>query len=101
MKLSFMILSHIRYVKSHRFLRIPLARVSFHRAGGSQFSGMFLLADLGGSTQELSRSRSLEKSQQFPLASRVVAYTGVIGAPWKGASSLWVRNPRNSFRFGW
>ena len=25
----------------------------------------------------------------------------VVGAPWKGASSLWVRNPRNSFRFGW
>ena len=27
--------------------------------------------------------------------------TGISGAPWKGASSLWVRNPRNSFRFGW
>ena len=25
--------------------------------------------------------------------------TEISGAPWKGASSLWVRNPRNSFRW--
>ena len=54
MKLSFMILSHIRYQSRHRIFRISLRFFSSHRVGGSQFSGMILVTDLGGRTPVLS-----------------------------------------------
>ena len=62
MKLSFMILSHIRYQSRHRIFRILLACCSFHRVGGPQFSGMILGVNFGSSTPELFCSFSLEKS---------------------------------------
>ena len=49
-----MALTQQRYQSRHRIFRISLRCFSSHRVGGSQFSGMILVTDLGGRTPVLS-----------------------------------------------